>query len=63
MSLLRRGKIRPQCSEGLLVGYSEASKAYRIYVPAHRKVIVCRDVQFKEERALRRSRDFPGTKI
>jgi hypothetical protein len=38
--------------------------AYNIYVPVHRKVIVCRDVQFKEECALRRSREFPaGTKI
>jgi hypothetical protein len=45
--------------KGLLVGYSEASKAYRIYVPARRKVIVCRDVQFEEERALRRSKDLP----
>jgi hypothetical protein len=42
-----------------LVGYSEASKAYRIFVPARRKIIVCRDVQFEEERALRRSRDLP----
>ena len=47
--------------KGLLVGYSEASKAYRMYVLARRKVIVCRDVQFKEEHALRRSKDFPAS--
>jgi hypothetical protein len=29
-------------------------------VPARRKIIVCRDVQFEEERALRRSRDLPA---
>jgi len=30
--------------KGLLVGYGKVSKAYRIYVPTRRKVIVCRDV-------------------
>jgi hypothetical protein len=41
-----------------ITGYNEVSKAYRIYVPTRRKVIVCRDVQFEEERALRRSRSL-----
>jgi hypothetical protein len=49
----------PTTVKGLLVGYNEASKAYMIYVPARMKVIVCRDVQFEEERALRRSKDLP----
>jgi len=49
----------PTTIKGILVGYMEVSKAYMIYVPTHRKVIVCIDVQFEEERALRRSRDFP----
>jgi hypothetical protein len=48
----------PTTVKGLIVGYSEASKAYRIYVLARRKVIVCRDVQFEEERALRRLEEF-----
>jgi hypothetical protein len=51
----------PTAVKGLLAGYSEASKAYRIYVSARRKVIVCRDVQFEEERALRRSKDLPAS--
>jgi hypothetical protein len=51
----------PTAVKGLLVGYIEASKAYRIYVPACRKVIVCRDVQFEEKRALRRSKDLPAS--
>jgi hypothetical protein len=55
----RRTKLNPTADKGILVGYSEASKAYRIFVPARRKIIVCRDVQFQEERALRRLRDFP----
>ena len=45
---------------GLLVGYSEISKAYRVYIPARRRIIVSRDVQFNEDRALRRSLDLPA---
>jgi hypothetical protein len=55
----KRTKRDPTSVKGSLVGYSEASKAYRIYVPACRKVIVCRDVQFEEELASRRSKDLP----
>jgi hypothetical protein len=57
----KRTKLDPTTVKGLLVGYSEASKAYRIYVPACKKVIVCRDVQFEEEHALRRSKDLPAS--
>jgi hypothetical protein len=35
-------KAGPTLVKGLLVSYSEASKAYRIYVSTRRKVIVCR---------------------
>jgi hypothetical protein len=55
----KRTKLDPTREKGLLVGYNEVSKAYRIFVSAHRRIVVCRDVQFKEERALRRSRDMP----
>jgi hypothetical protein len=51
--LEKRTKLEPTSDKGLLVGYSKASKAYRIFVPACRKIIVCRDVQFEEECALR----------
>ena len=54
----KRIKLEPTADKGLLVGYSETSKAYRIFVPTRRKIIVCRDVQM-EERALRRYRDLP----
>jgi hypothetical protein len=57
----KRTKLDPTGDKGILVGYSEASKAYRIFVPARRKIMVCRDVQFEEERALRRSRDIAST--
>ena len=50
----------PSGEKGLLVGYSEISKAYRVYIPARRRIIVSRDVQFDEDRALRRSMDLPA---
>ena len=39
--------------KGLIVGYSETLKAYRVYIPACKRIIVSRDVQFDEDRALR----------
>ena len=54
-------KLDPTTMKGLLVGYNEAFKAYRIYVPARKKVIVCRDVLFEEDCALRRSEDLPAS--
>ena len=57
----KRTKLDPMTVKGILVGYNEVSKAYRIYVLTRRKVIVCRDVQFEEEHALRRSRDLPAS--
>ena len=50
----------PTREKGRLVGYSEVSEAYRIFVPSHRRIVVSRDVQFKEERALRKTRDMPA---
>jgi hypothetical protein len=52
-------KLDPIGEKGILVGYNEVSKAYCIFVPAHRRIVVCKDVQFEEEQALRRSRDMP----
>ena len=46
--------------KGLLVGYNEISKAYRVYIPTRRRILVSRDVQFNEDRALRRSLDLPA---
>jgi hypothetical protein len=34
------------------VGYSESSKAYRIYIPGQRQIEISRDVVFEEEIAL-----------
>ena len=54
----KRTKLEPTADKGIFVGYSEISKAYRIYIPAKRKVVFRRDVNFEEERAFRRSREL-----
>jgi hypothetical protein len=51
----RRTKLDPTAQQGILVGYSEVSKAYRIYIPPLRRVVVSRDVRFEEDRAFARS--------
>ena len=35
----------------IFIGYSEESKAYRLYIPSTKKFFVSRDVQFIEEEA------------
>jgi hypothetical protein len=54
----KRTKLEPTTDKDFLVGYSKASKAYMIFVSACKKIIVSRDVQFEEERALRMSKDL-----
>jgi hypothetical protein len=51
----RRTKLDPTAQQGILVGYSEVSKAYRIYIPPLRKVQVSRDVRFEEDKDFARS--------
>ena len=53
-----RKKLDPSGEKGLLVGYNEIPKAYRFYILVRRMIIVSRDVQLDEERALRRSLDL-----
>ena len=55
-----RKKSDTSGEKGLLVDYSETSKAYKVYIPARKRIIVSRDVQFDEDRALRRSLDLPA---
>lgn len=54
----KRTKLEPTTEKGIFVGYSETSKAFRIYIPAQRRVVVRRDVKFEENRAFRRSREL-----
>ena len=53
----KRTKLEPTVEKVIFVGYSETSKAYRIYIPSLRKTVVRRDVRFEEDRAFRRSLD------
>jgi hypothetical protein len=54
----KRTKMEPSGKKGVFVGYSENSKAYRIYVPGQRKIEVSRDVTFHEEAAFKKSREL-----
>jgi hypothetical protein len=51
----KRTKLDPTTERGMLVGYSEVAKVYRIYIPTLRRVVVRRDVRFEEGRAFGRS--------
>jgi transposase InsO family protein len=56
----KRTKLEPSRKKGTFVGYSETSKAYRIYIPGQKYIKVSRNVTFHEEAAFRRSREFPS---
>jgi hypothetical protein len=45
----KRTNIEPSGHKGIFVGYSETSKAYRIFILVHRKTVVSRDVKFDEK--------------
>jgi hypothetical protein len=55
----KRTKPEPSGKKGTFVGYSETSKAYRIYVPRKKYIEVNGDVTFHEEAAFRRSKELP----
>ena len=52
----KRTKIDPLGKKGLFVGYSEQSKAYRIYIPGYCQIELSRDVTFDEDSAFKKSR-------
>ena len=49
--------MEPSGKKGIFVGYSETSKAYRIYVPGQRQIEISRDVTFDEDATFLRSRE------
>jgi hypothetical protein len=51
----KRNKPEPSRKKGIFVGYSDSSKAYRIYIPDQHKIEVSRDVTFNERMAFRKS--------
>ncbi len=51
----KRSKLDQTAEKGYLVGYSKNPKAYRIYIPENRKIVVRQDEKFMEDRAFRKS--------
>jgi hypothetical protein len=51
----KRNKLEPSRKKGIFVGYSDSSKAYRIYIPDQHKIEVSRDVTFNERMAFKKS--------
>jgi hypothetical protein len=51
----KRNKLEPSGKKGIFVGYSDSSKAYRIYIPEQHKIEVSRDVTFNEKMAFKKS--------
>ena len=45
---VKSDKLDKQSKMGIFVGYSDTSKAYRIYLPQINKIVVSRDVKFLE---------------
>ena len=58
VSFEKRTKLEPTAEKAIFVGYDETSKAFRIYLPSQRKVVVRRKVKFEEERAFSKSREL-----
>lgn len=53
----KRSKLEPSEKKGILVGYSETSKAYRVYILGQRHIELSKDVIFEEDIAFKRSKD------
>jgi len=55
----KRNKLDASRKKGMFMGYSETSKAYRIYVSGQREVEISHDVTLDEDFALRKVEDLP----
>jgi hypothetical protein len=51
----KRNKLEPSGKKGIFMGYSDSSKAYRIYIPEKHKIEVSRDITFNERMAFMKS--------
>ena len=57
----KRSKLDASGKKGMFVGYSETSKAYRVYVPGQSEVEICHDVTFDEDASLRKVINLPNS--
>ena len=55
----KRTKLDPSGRKGIFVGYSESSKAYRIYFLGSKKIDISRDITVDEDSAYNKSRKRP----
>ena len=55
----KRTKLDPSRKKGIFVGYSESSKAYRIYFHGYKNIDISRDVTFDEDIDYNKSRKRP----
>ena len=56
----KRMKLDPLGKKGVFVGYSESSKAYRIYFPWFKNIDISRDVTFDKYSANIKSKKRPA---
>jgi len=47
---IKRDKLDRKAMQGIFVGYSDVSKAYKVYHPQTQKMVITRDVHFHEEK-------------
>lgn len=45
------GKLEPRSREGVFLGYSSESKAYRVWIKSEEKIVISRDVKFTDNLA------------
>ena len=48
-------KLDPTTELGILVGYTDTPHNYRVYLPTSQRTVVCRDLKFDEQKAMRLS--------
>ena len=56
-------KLEPSRRKGIFVGYSETSKAFRIYIPGFKQIETSRDVTFDEDETFNKSRRHRAEEI
>ena len=51
----KRMKLDHSGKNGIFVGYSDSSKAYRVYIPGYKMIEISRDVTFDKDTTFSRS--------
>ena len=58
-----RRKLDPKAQQGIFIGYSDESKAFRVWLPEQSRVITSRDVTFDEEKIVKYTANTSQTSI